>query len=73
MFSFRNCCFHYDFQVVTTRSWSGSLGSYQSPGGIAKHGITICKDGGIGLGADPSIELETPEYINIYTYGERSA
>ena len=46
---------------------------YLNFGGIAKHGITICKDGGIGLGADPSIELETPEYINIYTYGERSA
>ena len=46
---------------------------YLNFGGVAKHGITICKDGGIGLGADPSIELETPEYINIYTYGERSA
>ena len=46
---------------------------YLNFGGIAKHGITICKDGGIGLGADPSIELDTPEYINIYTYGERSA
>ncbi len=46
---------------------------YLNFGGVAKHGITISKDGGIGLGADPSIELETPEYINIYTYGERSA
>ena len=46
---------------------------YLNFGGVAKHGITICKDGGIGLGADPSIELETPEYINIYTYGERAA
>lgn len=46
---------------------------YLNFGGIAKHGITINKDGGIGLGADPSIELDTPEYINIYTYGERSA
>ena len=46
---------------------------YLNFGGVAKHGITICKDGGIGLGADPSIELDTPEYINIYTYGERSA
>ena len=46
---------------------------YLNFGGVAKHGITINKDGGIGLGADPSIELDTPEYINIYTYGERSA
>ena len=46
---------------------------YLNFGGVAKHGITICKDGGIGLGADPSRELDTPEYINIYTYGERSA
>ena len=51
---------------------SGDYG-YLNFGGIAKHGITINKDGGIGLGADPSIELDTPEYINIYTYGERSA
>ena len=46
---------------------------YLNFGGVAKHGITINKDGGIGLGADPSIELDTPEYINIYTYGERAA
>ena len=46
---------------------------YLNFGGIAKHGITISKDGGIGLGADPSIELDIPEYINIYTYGERAA
>ncbi|GFZ40545.1 tail fiber domain-containing protein [Bacteroides nordii] len=46
---------------------------YLNFGGIAKHGITINKDGGIGLGADPSIELDIPEYINIYTYGERAA
>ncbi|WP_322933565.1 tail fiber domain-containing protein [Bacteroides sp. CG01] len=46
---------------------------YLNFGGVAKSGITINKDGGIGLGADPSIELDTPEYINIYTYGERSA
>ena len=46
---------------------------YLNFGGVAKHGITINKDGGIGLGADSSIELDTPEYINIYTYGERAA
>lgn len=46
---------------------------YLNFGGVAKHGITISKDGGIGLGADPSIELDIPEYINIYTYGERAA
>ena len=46
---------------------------YLNFGGVSSKGITINKDGGIGLGADPSIELETPEYINIYTYGERAA
>ena len=42
---------------------------YLNFGGVAKHGITINKDGGIGLGADPSIELDTPDYINVYAYG----
>ena len=46
---------------------------YLNFGGVAKQGLTINKDGGVGFGADPSIELETPEYINIYTYGERAA
>ena len=51
---------------------NGNYG-YLNFGGVASRGITMNKDGGIGLGADPSIELNTPEYINIYTYGERAA
>ena len=46
---------------------------YLNFGGVAKHGITINKDGGIGLGADPSIELDTPDYINVYAYGGKGA
>ena len=66
----------YDSSLTNTlplKLYSNGDYGYLNFGGVAKHGITICKDGGIGLGADPSIELETPEYINIYTYGERAA
>lgn len=45
---------------------------YLNFGGVAKQGLTINKDGGVGFGADPSIGLDIPEYINIYTY-DRSA
>ena len=41
---------------------------YLNFGGVAKQGIIINKNGGIGFGADPSIGLDTPSYINIYTY-----
>lgn len=43
---------------------------YLNFGGVSSKGITINKDGGIGLGADPSIGLNTPDYINVYTTGK---
>ena len=46
---------------------------YLNFGGVSSKGITINKDGGIGLGADPSIGLNTPDYINVYTYGGKAA
>ena len=46
---------------------NGNYG-YLNFGGVAKQGIIINKNGGIGFGADPSIGLDTPSYINIYTY-----
>jgi len=46
---------------------------YLNFGGVSSKGITINKDGGIGLGADPSMGLNTPDYINVYTYGGKAA
>ena len=53
---------------VPLRLYSDGDYGYLNFGGIAKQGIIINKNGGIGFGADPSIGLDTPSYINIYTY-----
>ena len=61
----------YDSSLTNTlplKLYSNGDYGYLNFGGVAKQGITINKNGGIGFGADPSIGLDTPSYINIYTY-----